>query len=115
MFNLRGKIVLVVDLHIVFGIPKQESEHVIIAEAMDNSIAILVDSVTEIIRVPKTDIKKEPAPVLKKISEAYLKGVVTIKDRLIIYLDLLKVLSENELSELSSLAKAFGKNKKEDK
>ena len=111
MINLRGKIIVVVDLDTVFQIKREQEsgKHIIIAEALDNAIGVMVDGVTEIIRVPRTSVKQAPEVVTKKIADHYLKGVIVIEDKLLIFLDLPNILSETELVELSTLAKAYQK------
>lgn len=101
-YNYDGKV-------IDYKIEQELGKHIIIAEALDNAIGVMVDKVTEIIRVPRTSVKQAPEVVTKKISDHYLKGVIVIEDRLLIFLDLPNILSETELLELSQLAKAYQK------
>jgi len=59
-----------------------------------------VDEVTEVLRIPEIEIKATPGLVVK-VDTDYIRGVLTLKDRLIIILDLEKVLSDEELVKLS--------------
>jgi len=107
IINLRGKIVVVIDLEKRFLLEREEEytgKHIIIAEMGESTYGMMVDEVTEVLRLPEKDIKPAPAIITKKIHVDYLMGVGTIEERLLILLDLLKVLSEEELVELSETA-----------
>ncbi len=123
ILNLRGKISVVVDLEKRFNLVRehenQDDGNVIITEVDDNSFGVMVDRVSEIISVPKSSIQSTPALVSSKIHADYLKGVVVIVDqekkekevkkqvgsRLIILLDLHKMLQEKELLQLGKSIK----------
>lgn len=110
IINLRGKIVVVINLLKRFGTFKEEEHkgtHVIISEVEGNSFGILVDEVSEVLRISNDDIKKAPGIIASKIHADYLKGVGIVGERLLIMLDLYKVLSEKELIEMAELTKAM--------
>ena len=105
--NIRGEIPVIVDLKSRFFLSavnrEVEDRHIVITEQDKNIFGLLVDEVTEVLRIPETDIK--PAPELvTKIEREYVNGVVTLENRLIILLDLAKVLSADELARLSELS-----------
>ena len=117
IFNLRGKIIVVLDLEKRFGLVRQTENHegnIIIAEVNNNNFGIIVDKVTEIINVPLSNIQQTPTLSTSKIQTDYLKGVVVLEkksktgdnetsetdSRLIILLYLPKMLSEKELMSL---------------
>jgi purine-binding chemotaxis protein CheW len=107
--NVRGEIAAVIDLKKRFSLPKkkgEESRHIVIREQDENVFGLMVDEVTEVLRIPEEEIKHAPDAVTKAHGE-YVKGVVTINNRLIIMLDLVKVLSEHELEKLSDLKDAY--------
>lgn len=117
--NLRGKIVVVLDLEKRFNLKHTSNktpQHLIIAEVNQNTFGIAVDMVTEVIRVPVSLIQEAPNVVSNKIRSEYLKGVVVLsktnknnekedtadvekqeQSRLLILLDLPKMLQEKEL------------------
>jgi purine-binding chemotaxis protein CheW len=105
VINLRGKIVPVIDLRIRFGIAKRERDNetrIIVVELSDRVVGFLVDKVKEVIRVEKNII--EPPPELTtSISSNYITGVAKLQDRLLILLDLDKVLSGEEQEHLSEV------------
>jgi len=108
IINLRGKIVVVIDLEKRFLIEREEKElerkHVIIIERGENTFGLMVDEVTEVLRLAEDDIKEAPEIITKKIHADYLEGVGTLENRLIIVLNLETVLAEEELAKLSETA-----------
>lgn len=104
IINIRGNIIAVIDLKARFFLyPKKEAEskHIIITE---NSYGIMVNEVTEILRLSETAINEAPE-LVTKIHEEYIKGVITLENRLIILLDFTKVLSEEELVKLTEISR----------
>ena len=79
ILNLRGQIVMVIDLEKRFHLQREhpaEPKHIIIAEVEDSVFGITVDEVTGVLRVPETTIKPTPQLITSKIHAEYLKGVV---------------------------------------
>ena len=64
-----------------------------------------MDKVEEILKAPKDSIKKTPEMLQSKIHADYLKGVSVMEERLILLLDLQKILSEKEINQVFSLTK----------
>jgi purine-binding chemotaxis protein CheW len=105
--NVRGEITVLMDLKARFLLSNKkeiESKHMIVTEQENIPFGLMVDEVTEVLRIPETDIKPAPKPVTGK-GRAYIKGILTLKDRLIILLNLKKVLSEQELTRLTEIAR----------
>lgn len=105
VINLRGKIVPVIDLRRRFGIEKRVHDgdtRIIVVELPDKVVGFLVDKVKEVIRVEKSVI--EPPPELTmNINANYITGVAKLQDRLLILLDLDKVLSTEEQEHLTEI------------
>ncbi|MFB0555605.1 MAG: chemotaxis protein CheW [Phycisphaerae bacterium] len=104
--NVRGEIPVIIDLKARFFLPQDEdveSKNIVITEQEKNIFGLLVDEVTEVLRIPETDIKPTPE-LVTRIDRTYISGMITIENRLIILLDLTKVLSEEELAKLAELA-----------
>jgi len=98
VINLRGKIVPVVNLHKRFGLAGQgfTGQSRIIVVNIDNRVlGLMVDSVSEVLQVPAHSIEPPP-PLGVGIDAAYIKGIGKLEDRLLILLDLGKVLSANK-------------------
>jgi len=101
--NVRGEIAVVIDLKKRFFLRMKkdiEEKHIIMKEQEKNLFGLMVDEVTEVLRIPQTDIKQTPG-LVTKIDRIYISGVLTLENRLIMILDLEKVLSEEELTKLS--------------
>jgi len=103
--NVRGEIAVVIDLKNRFFLPTKKEikeKHIIMTEQDKNLFGLKVDEVTEVLRIPETDIKAAPE-LATKVDTDYMRGVLTIENRLIIMLDLQNVLSEEELAKLSEI------------
>ena len=115
IFNLRGQIVVVIDLEKRFGLKRERPvapKHLIILQKEGNTYGLLVDAVKEILTLPRPQIQPAPSLVSSKIQADYLTGVVVIdphntpvpsskeESRLIILLDFSKILLEKELLQL---------------
>jgi purine-binding chemotaxis protein CheW len=98
VMNLRGEILPIVDLHERFNIKKlQEKEKVrIIVTRIENQlVGIIVDEVVEVMNITKEQVSIVPE-MFTQIDYEYLSGIVKLKDRLIIMLDLPKLFSDIE-------------------
>lgn len=103
--NIRGEIIIVIDLKERFFLPVKkpiESKHIVITGQEGNLYGILVDEVTEVLRIPRTGIKATPH-LITKIDRTYISGVLILENRLIMLLDLKKVLSEEDLNKLARI------------
>ena len=90
VINLRGKIIPVVDLRWRFSLPEiaeNETQRIIVVELGEKRLGILVDSVSQVIRLSSSIIEKIPEEVTTA-DENYITGVGKLDGRLIIILDL---------------------------
>lgn len=107
LINLRGKILVVIDLNKRLGFSSKETDirsRIIIVEIRDTVIGMLVNSVKEIIRLPLSSIEPTPEMIKSKINAEYLNGVGKTGNRLLILLNLARVLGEEEIEELNKLS-----------
>lgn len=105
VINLRGKVIPVMDLCKRFKMPpskESESTRVIIAEAGGITLGMIVDSVSEVLRIPSSTIQPPPAMISESSTEA-LKGIALVDGRLVILLDLDRVLYEEEKDRLAEI------------
>jgi purine-binding chemotaxis protein CheW len=65
---------------------------------------MIVDSVNEVLRIPVSSVDPAPEFVTSNISREYITGVGKIDDRLLILLDLAKVMDKKEVEEIANLA-----------
>ena len=132
ILNLRGKISVIIDLGKRFNLIRKSSGiidgHIIITEVNNNIFGVTVDQVTEVIQVPVSSIQPAPNLVSSKIHADYIQGVVVLEEqktteavkqsteektsttsksasRLIVLLDMPKMLEEKELLELGKEVK----------
>jgi purine-binding chemotaxis protein CheW len=96
--NLRGVIIPVIDLRNRFGMPKQEATRetrIVIANMGGTKVGLIVDAVSQTIRIPDDAI--EPPPQMSvTINSAFIKAVAKLEDQLVILLDLDRVLNIEE-------------------
>jgi purine-binding chemotaxis protein CheW len=98
VINLRGKIIPVIDLCKRFNLPQSEiteANMTIIVELGGNTIGMIVDGVSEVVRVPLDNIDPPP-PMVHGIEADYLKGISIMDEKLMILLNMEKVLYGND-------------------
>src|ERR1700704_2365350 len=98
VINLRGKVIPVVDLRRRFGLPLTEhtrASRIVVVEIGDQVVGIVVDGVSEVLRVNKGTIEP-PSPVVAGIDFDYLHGIAKLPERLVILLNLDRVLARDE-------------------
>jgi len=111
VINLQGEIVPVIDLKKRFGLENGteygDKARILIVEVPDDEgrqlVGMLVDAVTEIRWLPASAVGAPP-PMVAGISPAYLAGVGQVDDRLVVILDLDRVLCTEEMVALSEMA-----------
>jgi purine-binding chemotaxis protein CheW len=106
--NLRGIIVPVIDLRVKFGMaePKYDSlTVVIILRIAGRVIGMVVDGVSDVVRLAPNEVK--PAPQLGSlVDSSYLAGLAVQGERMILLLDIEKFLSSGELNLITQAAEA---------
>src|SRR5512140_683897 len=106
VLNLRGTVIPVIDLRKRFDFPVADLDkntRLLIVTVGKQLLGLEVDEVTEVITIHVTDIKPPPQ-VVKGVSAEYLVGVCLAKESLIMLLNLDKILTDRESSELNTLA-----------
>lgn len=105
VINLRGKVIPVIDMRKRFGMPSSPHNSQTRIEVMDlqgQVVGFVVDAVSEVLRIKESTVEPPP-PVVAGVGSEYMRGVGKLQDRLLILLDLDKLLTESELETLSSL------------
>ncbi|MCD5409797.1 MAG: chemotaxis protein CheW [Methanocellales archaeon] len=102
VINLRGQITTIIDLRKKLGLAEkadgeEQQERVIVVEVGKNTVGMAVDAVTEVTYLSETDIDEVPAMVKENIGTEYLKGVGKLPNRLLILIDLKRVLHRKEI------------------
>jgi purine-binding chemotaxis protein CheW len=67
----------------------------VVVEVEGNNIGMIVDAVSEVVNIPQ-DVIEQTSNILGGIDEEYLTGVAKLEDKLVILLDLVKVLRRND-------------------
>jgi purine-binding chemotaxis protein CheW len=101
--NLRGNVVTVIDTRKRFGLASTElddSSRIIVIESERQVVGILVDAVAEVVELRENEIDAAPN-VGTEESSRYIQGVATQEDRLLILVDLNKLLTDEEWQEIS--------------
>lgn len=105
VINLRGKVIPIIDLRRRFGLEEKSGDsdtRIIIIEINGMSVGFVVDSVSEVLRIPVNTVEQAP-PVMAGMESDYISGVGKLEDRLLILLDLDKLLSADDLETLSAM------------
>ncbi len=108
VINLRGKIIPIVDLRKRLGFKDQDydkSTRIIVVELDGLVLGFIVDSVSEVLRIPENTIEPPPSMVAGIESE-YIEGVGKLDDRLLILLELKKIFTSPEKKDIESLESA---------
>ncbi|MEI7849509.1 MAG: chemotaxis protein CheW [Chloroflexota bacterium] len=101
--NLRGTVLPVIDLRLRFGLEAGEvsrQTRIIIVTMGTLKVGVVVDGVSEVLRVQDETIEGLP-PMVSTVNSAFLKGIARMENRLIILLELGKVLDFEEQQTLA--------------
>jgi len=103
IINLRGNVVTVINTRSRFGLSLNETNdddtRIVILESEDNVVGILVDSVAEVVDLKRDQIETSPN-VGNDESSKYIEGVATLEGELLILIDINKLLTDEEWSEM---------------
>ena len=103
IIHLRENIIPIVNLSKRLKLSENKTSpkkrKIIIVEISERLIGLFVDSVGEVLRISDTDINPVPETVAT-VETRYLQGVIKIEDRIILLMDIDKVLSREELNQL---------------
>jgi purine-binding chemotaxis protein CheW len=104
VINLRGRVIPVIDLRRRLDLPPTERgrmTRIVVVEAEGGTVGMVVDAVSEVLTVGASAIEG-PSPYLG-VEVDGVRGVAKLEDRLIILLDLDKILTGDERAQLSRL------------
>jgi purine-binding chemotaxis protein CheW len=97
VINLRGKVIPVIALRKRFGLEilaQDKQTRIVVVEVRGAVLGFMVDSVSEVLRIPADTV--EPPPRLGKVEREYVSGVGKLNDRLLILLDVDRLMSDSE-------------------
>ena len=98
VINLRGKVIPVVNLRKKFGLVSKEmdSQSRIMVVDVGTTVGLIVDSVSEVLRLSSDTVEHPPSMTANNGSSEYIRGVGKLEDRLLILLDIEKLLGNGE-------------------
>ena len=105
VINLRGKIVSIVDLRKRFGereISAHKKNRILVAELEGKMVGLIVDAASEVLKIPPSEIDAPPN-VFAENEVHYVTGVGKLNGRLIILVDLTKILERGELRRIGEI------------
>lgn len=108
VINLRGKIISVIDLRKRFGekrVERNRKNRILVAEIDHKMVGLIVDAASEVLRLPQSEIEAPPE-VLEEGEVKYVTGVGKLNGRLVILIDLAKIMQKGELRRLEEATAA---------
>lgn len=107
VINLRGTIVPIVDLRVKFNLSQVEYTPVtvvivlkLIFESGDRTVGIVVDAVSDVYSILENEIRESP-DVSQSANSQFIKGLANVNEKMVIILELAKLLDDHELPENS--------------
>jgi len=103
IINLRGKVIPIIDLRKRFNMPEKEYDNhtrIVVVDVASETVGLVVDSVSEVLWVPAGSLEAAPRLVAGKSTYAgaeFITSIVKLEDRLLIYLDLDKIVETSKL------------------
>ena len=104
VINLRGSIIVVNDLAMKLGLSSKEIDNdtrILVVEVGDNTVGMIVDSATEVLRLGGEKIRDAPSMITSTIDHNYIEGVGLLDEkRLLTLLDLGRVLESKDFEKI---------------
>ncbi len=102
VIDLRGRIIPVVNLRSRLNLPRKENDshtRIVVVELKSKTVGFIVDEVNEVLRIP-VDITEPPPEIMGGLDSEFITSVGKLEDRLLILLDLEKILTEQEKASI---------------
>ena len=106
VINLRGEVLPIYSLRKKFNLNKREIDDntkVIVTYTNGMKIGFIVDSVQEILNINEENVEETPK-IITGINRKYIKSLAKVDSRMIILIDIDKIISEEEQAELIQAA-----------
>ncbi len=104
VINLRGRIIPIIYLRKRLGMPVVENTkntRIVVVEISEKTVGFIVDEVQEVLRI-STDITEKPPELVSGIESDYITAVAKLEDRLLILLELDRILANEDLNLLEN-------------
>lgn len=98
VINLRGKVIPIMSLRKKFGLETKAHDkktRIVVVDIEQQTLGVVVDEVSEVLRLPVGTIQPPPAAVTGGKDTAYIRGIGKVGERLLILLDLNKIFLED--------------------
>jgi purine-binding chemotaxis protein CheW len=105
LINLRSTVIPVVDLRLRFGLAAEEptdETRIMVVNVGGKTLGVIVDAVSEVLRVSQEQIVPPP-PTVSGVGHEYLTGLVKLDNRLLILLNIDKILNDNETAAVDAV------------
>ncbi len=105
VINLRGRVIPIIDLRTRLHLEKKEHDkdtRIIVVDIEKSTVGFIVDAVNEVLRIP-VSITETPPEIVSGIDSEFIKAVGKLEDRLLILIDLNKILTTEDKKELSEV------------
>jgi purine-binding chemotaxis protein CheW len=111
VINLRGKIIPVVDLRKRFAGDAQQNRRnrILVAEIDGHQVGLVVDAANEVLKV-NPELIEPPPNIFEQGELNYVTGVGKLGGKLVILIDLAKIMQRGELRHISEFAETAGAN-----
>ena len=97
LINLRSTVIPIVDLRLRFGMPEEaatDETRIMVMNVGGKTTGIIVDAVSEVLRISRDQLAPPPPPTVSGLGRDYLTGLAKLDKRLLILLDVDRLLSE---------------------
>ncbi len=104
VLDVRGTLVPIVDLRRRFETPEVEygeDTRIVVVDFNQERLGLVVDSVTEVLRAPETAVSPPPS-YIRGLAAEFVRGIVRVGERLVILMDLDRILSSQERIALAA-------------
>ena len=109
IINLRGDVIPISDLRDKFGLENQEytdMTRVIVVDVDEKLVGMVVDAASQVVRIPADQIEPPP-PIAGGLSTEYIRGVGKLDERLVILLNIDRILTQEEKIELVEMEQSI--------